>query len=565
MSDIKSAKPFWMLIAVLLAAPSAAPAQQTAVAPVNPAQLATEIDAILDAEFLKDQPGAAVIVLHNGEPLYTSARGLANLELDVPMTRDMLFRIGSMTKQFTAAAIMLLVEEGRISLDDDITRFLPDYPTQGTTITVEHLLTHTSGIRSYTDMPGWMETEIIRPMTVDELIDGFKNEPMDFRPGEEFRYNNSGYILLGAIIEKVSGQSYADFLQKRIFDPLHMVHSRYGDHSAVVKNRAAGYDGSPGNWQNARYLDMSQPYAAGALLSTVEDLGKWNTALFAGKVVGHESLQRMTTDYRLNNGSLAGYGCGLVPGDVRGHKSVSHGGGIFGFVTHGICLPDDDLYVAVLCNCTARDPAAIANRIAAAAAGDPFPVFKAVEVSPEVLERYVGVYKIDETLRRYVTVENGRLYTQRTGSSRLAALPSSETGFFYEATPSHFEFVLDDQGAVTGMRMYQGGSKEAQLAERVDEAMPAARTVAEIDFAVYDEYVGEYQLVPGFSISVTRDGDHLFAQGTGQPSLEIFPASATEFFLQEVDAEIDFLRDENGAVNQIELKQAGQKMIGKRK
>ncbi len=528
-------------------------------------KLSKDIDELLDANFTSDKPGVSVIVLKGGDIIYKSARGMAELELQVPLTTEMVFRIGSMTKQFTAAAIMLLVEEGKVALTDEITKFLPDYPTQGMTITVEHLLTHSSGIRSYTDMPGWMETRIVNPMTVDELIDGFKIEPMDFEPGKEFRYNNSGYILLGAIIEKASGQTYAEFIQKRIFEPLKLDHSYYGSHESIITNRASGYDGSIDNPTNARYLSMTQPYAAGSLLSTVEDLGKWNTALFGGKVVNEESLARMITNYQLSNGSLAGYGYGLVPGDLRGHKSVSHGGGIFGFVSHGVYLPDDKIYVAVLCNSTGHNPAPLGNKIAAMAAGDPYPVFKALSVGREILERYVGVYKIDDTTRRYVTLDDGKLFTQRTGSSRLAAIPSSETAFFYDSTPSHFEFVVDDKGNVTGMRMFPLGGKEAELAIKVDEEMPAERSIAKIDFALYDDYVGEFELLPGFSITVTRNADRLLAQATGQPEFELFPSSDTVFFLKVVEAEIRFVRENDGKVNRIVLKQGGVEREGNRK
>jgi hypothetical protein len=410
-----------------------------------------------------------------------------------------------------------------------------------------------------------MDKKVVNPMTVKEIIDGFKNEPMDFEPDEQFRYNNSGYILLGAIIEKASGKSYAEFIQQRIFDPLEMTNSYYGEHAAVIKNRVPGYDGSIDQPVNAKYLSMTQPYAAGSLLSTVEDLGKWNTALFAGKVVSKESLARMITDYELSDGSLAGYGYGLTPGNIRGHKSVSHGGGIFGFMTHGVYLPEDDVYVAVLCNSTGVDPAPIGTKIAAMAAGDPFPTFKSVQVSTDVLARYVGVYKIDENTRRYVTLKDGQLYTLRTGSSKLAAIPSSETAFFYESNPSHFEFVVDDKGIVTGMKMYPLGNKTAELATKVDEEMPAEKVVAEIDVSIYDDYVGEFELSPSFAIIVRRKGDRLFAQATGQQEFEVFPSSETVFFLKVVEAELRFVRGGDGKINKIVLKQGGVETAGKRK
>ncbi len=430
------------------------------------AQLTEYIDNLLETNFAADKPGAAVIVLSGGEVIYKSARGMANLELHVSLDADMVFRLGSITKQFTAAAIMLLVEEGKVSIKDEITRFLPDYPTRGVTITVEHLLTHTSGIRSYTDMPGWAETRSINHLTVEELIDSFKDEPLDFQPGLEFSYNNSGYILLGAIIEAVSGQTYSEFIQQRIFNPLHMNNSYYGERSAIINNRVAGYGGSMDEPVNSRYLSMTQPYAAGSLLSTVEDLGLWNTALFAGEVVSEKSLARMVASHKLADGSLTGYGYGLMPGEIRGHEAVTHGGGIFGFVTYGVYLPEDDIYVAVLCNSTALKPEMVGKKIAAMAAGDPLPELKKIVLA---------------------------------------------------------------------------------------------------DYDIYDDYVGEYELAPEFVIAITRRGDRLFGQATGQPAFELFPASETLFFLTVVEAELSFVRNENGKVNTLVLDQGGAKMPGSRK
>lgn len=445
--------------------------QSAAVTPteLNHANLARDIDTILDASFEENQPGATAIVVVGGQVVYESARGMANLELQVPMQPEMVFRIGSITKQFTAAAIMLLVEDGKVSLSDELTKFLPDYPMQGTKVTVEHLLTHTSGIRSYTGIPGWMDTKVINELSVQELIDGFKNEPMDFDPGTKFRYNNSGYVLLGAIIEKASGQSYAQFIQERVFDPLNMGDSYYGDHAKIIMNRVAGYDGPLERPKNAKYLSMSQPYAAGSLLSNVADLAKWNSALFGEKVVNADSLKRMITNYKLSDGSLAGYGYGLVPGQIRGHQAISHGGGIFGFVTHGIYLPEEEVYVAVLCNSTSLNPAPIARKIAALAVSDPYPDFTEIKVSEEILQRYVGVYRIDERSVRVVSLKNGKLFTKRTGSIRLRAIPSSETEFFYETAPSHIEFLVDPNGNVSGMKMHPLDSGEPETALKVDE------------------------------------------------------------------------------------------------
>lgn len=428
-------------------------------------------DAIMKAAFQDDKPGAAAIVVKDGKTIYKAARGMADLELNVPLKVDMVFRIGSITKQFTAAAIMILAEEGKLSLEDEITKFLPDYPTNETKITLRHLLDHTSGIRSYTSMPKWMETKIKQDLTPQELIDGFKNEPMDFKPGEKFQYNNSAYVILGAVIEKASGMTYAEFIQKRIFDAVGMSNSYYGDHEDIIPNRASGYDGTAEQPKNAQYLSMTQPYAAGSLLSTVEDLAKWNAALFNNRVINAESLELMTTAGKLNDGSETEYGLGLFLGEVRGHQSIFHGGGIFGYVCMGVYLPEHDVYVAVLCNSTFKPPVHEGMRMAALAAGDPIPEFKAVERSEEELRQFVGVYKIDEETRRFVTVKNGVLYTQLSGKRQLPAVPASDNRFFYETNMSWFEF--ETSGESVTMKMYADGKKEAELAVKVDEEMPA--------------------------------------------------------------------------------------------
>ena len=260
--------------------------------------------------YLAGSPGAAVIAVRDGKVVYRKAVGMADLELDVPLSPDSVFRLGSVTKQFTAVAILMLAEEGKLALSDPITKFLPDYPTQGHVITVEHLLTHTSGIQSYTGMPGWMATKIQADMTLTELIDGFKKEPMEFAPGTRWSYDNSGYVLLGAIIEKASGTPYATFLQRRIFDPLGMtvddLRRQRGDHPAAGPRLLPRRRGDA----NARYLSMTQPYAAGALVSTVDDLAAWDAALYTEKLVKQASLEKAWTPYVLADGKATKYGYG---------------------------------------------------------------------------------------------------------------------------------------------------------------------------------------------------------------------------------------------------------------
>ena len=531
-----------------------------------PPSLVEQIDGVLKGVFKPTEPGAAVIVVKDGKVVYRKAYGSANLELGVPLQPDMVFRLGSITKQFTAAAVLLLAEQGKLGLQDPIDKFLPGYPMQGHVITIEHLLTHTSGIQSYTDIPGWMTSKIQADLTVQELIDGFKKEPMQFAPGEQWRYNNSGYVLLGAIIEKASGQTYATFLDERIFKPLGMASAHYGSNEPIIPRRVAGYTGPASTPRNAQYLSMTQPYAAGSLSASVDDLARWDAALYTDALLTKQSREQMWTPYRLKTGKPTTYGYGWGVGKLRGHSAVEHGGGIPGFSTYALRLPDDRLYAAVLCNSDNPQvsPDSLTKRIAALAIGLPFPEPVAISLDPKVLERHVGVYEIDKEARRTVTLEDGKLYTQRTGGERLEVRPRGETEFFYDNSHTIVRFVVDASGRTTEMLMYQDDSDEPERAVRVADKVPE-RPTAKVDPALYAAYVGEYELAPGFILTVTHEGDRLMTQATNQEKFELFPSSETEFFLKVVDAQITFVRGPDGKVDQLVLHQGGRDVPAKRR
>ena len=427
------------ILVITLAAPTATRADDA-----STSGAAQQMDALLRHAYKPDAPGAAVIVVKYGKPILRKGYGLANLELNVPIQPDMVFRLGSMTKQFTAVGILMLVHEGKLALDDDITRFLRGYPTHGEGITIENLLTHTSGIKNYTDMPSWLKLWC-KDFTVPELVDLFKNEPMQFKPGENWEYSNSGYILLGAIIEKVSGQSYADFIRQRIFEPLGMKHSYYGDYDTVIPGRVSGYEVHGNGFVNTAYLSMTRPYAAGSLLSSVDDLARWDAALYTDKLIPQSLLRKAWTPFRLKDGRSTGYGYGWVMWTYQGHRVIEHEGGINGFSTSGIRLPDDHVYVAVLSNCPGlkAGPDDLAMKLAALAIGKPEREPLAIKVPGAVLDRYVGTYRIDAESTRTVRREGGHLVTQRTAGARNSAWPLSPTEFFYKETPLHLHFEVN--------------------------------------------------------------------------------------------------------------------------
>lgn len=305
----------------------------------------------LEESFAGDGPGATALLARDGKVVFRGAVGQANLELGVAMRPDHVLRIGSITKQFTAAAILRLAESGRLDVDEDITMYLPDFDTKRQHVTIEHLLTHTSGVFNYTDLPGYWRGDLIRAdVSVQELIDLFAAKPWRFAPGSEFSYSNSGYALLGAIIERVSGKSYAEFLRTEFFEPLGMADTQYGG-PQVVPRRASGYAVDPdGRYWNAHPISMTHPYASGALLSTVDDLARWNDALFGGRVLNEQSVRAMTTAAALDDGSAIDYGYGLYVRERDGLRVISHSGGIHGFSTSALWLPDERIYAVVLSN-----------------------------------------------------------------------------------------------------------------------------------------------------------------------------------------------------------------------
>jgi CubicO group peptidase (beta-lactamase class C family) len=320
------------------------------------------IDDLIQTKYESSSPGAAFLISKDGNVIYKKSFGLANLELNVPMRTESVFEIGSMTKQFTAIGILILMERGKLELNDEITKFIPDYPTHGKTITVHHLLNHTSGIKNYTSMKE-LRGIAKNNLTPIELIDFFKNEPMDFEPGEQFKYNNSGYIILGHIIESLSGKSYGSFIEENIFKKLNMTSSFYASHSKVIKNRVSGYHKRDG-YINSMHISYTLPYAAGSLMSSVDDMLKWQESFKNNTLLDQSTLERAFTNYKLNNGDPINYGYGWHLREINGIHSREHGGSIFGFKSMGVYIPSKDIYVIGLSNCDCNSPTEITKEIA---------------------------------------------------------------------------------------------------------------------------------------------------------------------------------------------------------
>lgn len=297
-----------------------------------------------------------VLVARGNAVVLSKAYGMANLEWNIPNTPSAKFRLGSLTKQFTAASILLLEERGKLNVQEAVKTYLPDAPSAWDKITIFHLLTHSSGIPNFTAFPDYAATQPFAT-PAEKIVARFRDQPLDFAPGEKMSYSNSGYVLLGYLIETITGGSYATFVQDNIFTPLGMKDSGYDSNSAVIPRRASGYAPSPTGLANAGFIHMSIPHAAGALYSTTDDLLKWQQALHGARVVSAASLQKMTTPFKNN------YAFGLVVRTVDGRKMFAHGGGIEGFNTSMSYSPDDKLTVVVLANVNGPAAGELASKL----------------------------------------------------------------------------------------------------------------------------------------------------------------------------------------------------------
>lgn len=326
-------------------------------------KLEKQIDSLILKDF-KDRngTGGVFMVAHHGKIVYQKGFGKANLELGVDMTPENVFQLGSMTKQFTAVAVLMLAEQGKLKVSEPISTYLPEYP-QGSKITIHHLLTHTSGIMDFTKMKSLSEIAQ-REMPAKELVDFFKNEPAEFLPGEKFAYNNSGYVLLGYLIELVSGERYEDFIRKYIFEKLGMSHSSYASDRKVIIKRAYGYQKKEEGYVNKTVINFSVPFSSGSLMSTAADMLKWQNALTKNQLVGAKELSNAFNTYKLNNGEAFSYGYGWHIKDINGIQTREHGGSIFGFKTMGVYIPSEDIYVIGLTNCDCISPTKLTGEIA---------------------------------------------------------------------------------------------------------------------------------------------------------------------------------------------------------
>jgi D-alanyl-D-alanine carboxypeptidase len=418
------------------------------------------LDRLLSSIYPLNEPGAAIRVDRDGKTILRKGYGIADLKQNVPITPTTAFHVGSVTKQFTAVAILKLVEQGRLSLSDPVARFIP---TISGTFTIEQLLTHTSGLRSFSQASGFTYWSRLR-IAPTQILSVIQAEPRSFPPGLGWEYSDSGYFILGLVIERVSGKSYSRFIEDMILSPLGMKNTRVDDSAHAIRGMSAGYVINAGTYERAPYINMSVPYSAGAITSTVDDLAIWDRALYGERLIGRALLAKAFSPYLLPNGESTYYGYGWAINNFRGEALIEHGGRINGFECHIIRVPARRIFIAVLSNVLGRElsPDDVATKILMLMlTGAPQP--PTVQLPPLVAQQYIGQYRLGESTNYDILRRQAKLVIRRgTGEEReLLALGNDEFGFRDSFTRLHFS--RDSDGTVSGLfvKTKYGGPRAA--------------------------------------------------------------------------------------------------------
>jgi len=412
------------------------------------ATYAQRADALVRAYVAEGRFSGTVLVAREGRPVFRKSYGLANREWDAPATEDTRYRIGSMTKQFTAVSILQLAEAGKLALDDPVSRYYPEAPPAWGAVTLRHLLTHTSGIVSHPSFHGPFAAQARQDWTPEQIVALTRDQPLAFTPGARFAYDNTGYDLLGLIVERVSGEPYAAYLRDHVFRPAGLTHTGFDVATEILPHRATGYSLVGDHVENAPYLSMSVLYAAGGLYSTVDDLLTWDLALHGGKVLAPTSLAEMFRDQGFH------YGFGEFIDVDQGHRHWGHGGGLLGFASMLDHYPDDGLTVVVLSNLEQANATRIA-RVLALLYFDPALADRpSGSTTPGERAAYVGRYQLAPRLMAEVSQDQGRLFVQIGGQPSIELLREFGRTFFMTTLP--FQVTFADGGPAGALVLHQG-------------------------------------------------------------------------------------------------------------
>ena len=415
-----------------------------------------KLQQLMEAYFKTGKLNGAVLITQHGKTLLNRGYGLRDISDHLPNDTNTVFQVGSVTKQFTATVILKLEEMKKLNISDKISKYFPGYPN-GDSITIEHLLNHTSGIFNYTDDRVFMQTKAVNPVTEDVMLAFFKNHPLKFSPGSHWEYSNSNYILLGYIIEKITRKPYETVVEDMIFKPLRMNASGFNFKEFKSDNKAKGYMVySMENGKESMEFDPTVSYAAGAMYSTTGDLYKWQKGMSFNKIITKASSDKATTP---NNNH---YGFGNYILNINGKKLLAHGGLTFGYSSYLGRVDEDDISIVILNNIVNTSINDIAKDVLNLLYNKPYKlpeIIKEVTLSHEILNKYTGSYQIAPQVLVVITVENGQLFGQATGQNKMLLTAQKEDYFFIKGADVQIAFRKDASGAVSELLLTDGGKE----------------------------------------------------------------------------------------------------------
>ena len=557
--------------------------------PISNSQTKTEkIDNLINRYLEYRLFNGSALVAENGEVIFKKGYGLANMEWDIPNSYDTKFRLGSITKQFTSMLIMQLVEKNKIKLKDKITDYLPYYRKDiGDKVTIEMLLTHTSGIPSYTGNPDFFEKTSKQYYAPDDFIKEYCSGDLEFEPGTKFNYNNSGYFILGAIIEHITGKSYEENIVENICKPLGLNDTGYDNFEKIMSKRAAGYEKTGSGYSIAPYLDMALPYAAGSLYSTVEDLYKWDMALRGEKILSKKYMDDIfkgRVDAR-NSQYAYGWFIDTISFDDQKYLVYTHGGGINGFNTINYIVPQKGQVVILFSNAGGAPLDNMTNAIINILNDKEykFPAKPLVDQLNKTLEKegiteainQFNELKSDKDLYSYNERELNQLgYDLLRGDKVEEAIAIFELNVkeypkSWNVYDSYAEALMikgEKDGAIKNYKksieLNPNNTGGVEQLKKLGVDYKVAEVVVENSTLI--KYAGEYQLFPEFIITIRVDGNRIFARATGQSELELFPLTATRFYDKVVNAQMEFFANDKGETIKMVLYQNGREMPGEK-
>lgn len=522
--------------------------------------LEVQLEKLFKEHYEQSETGAVLLISKNEEVIFERYHGYANLEHRIKVNENTKFLIGSITKQFTAAAILILEEQGLLSTKDQVHKYLPQFKEIKYPLTIHHLLTHTSGIPSDNaskDIHQRMGTYL----SPTERIEMIREEPLLFNPGERFDYSNNAYIILGLVIERVSGKTYSDFLEEYIFEPLKMDDSQVLKDQQLISNRASGYIlNDEGNIENA---PVFYSFSAGGILSTPNDLKKWATALFSHKIISENSLAKMLHNYSLKNGDNLNLGYGWEINKIGDYISYEHSGAEPGYKCYSIFVPEHNIYVISCLNTEDISPTECSIRAAAIAAKTPYPNhLQATSLSKKQATNFVGTYLFGEDKERIIGLTNNELYFMAPGGIKQTLYAINDTTLVFEN--GYRQITFNELTTLGYNEIHYSNRIYHSKGTKISNQIPTENTAISISPEILQSYTGIYESEM-FTMTIFLENESLFAQPQGSDKLKLIPKANNKFFIKEIGAEIEFISNEEGLVKQINILLEGQLMSGVKK